>query len=768
MTERRDALRLHPAPNFSEMSRTFRALIALISVTSLIPATVRTQQTGTVAAVAVTPPQRKSGVARNLAQKVVVDGRLNESAWRDAELFSGFTQREPDSGAPASERTEVRIFTDDQALYVGAWLFDTHAGAIVPGEKVRDGQLVNSDYFALILDTFHDRQNGFVFGTTPAGIEYDGQVTREGEGGGAFQQGQTRAQSGAMGGFNLNWDGSWTVATSRDTLGWYAEFRIPFTTLRYGGGAVQQWGLNLARLVRRTNEELFWSPIPRQFNLYRLSLAGTLGDVKAPTNRIASLTPYLIGSTRQDGTPLRTSTELDVGLDAKLGLTPSLTLDLTYNTDFAQVEVDDQRVNLTRFPLFFPEKRPFFLENAGVFSAGTPQAAELFFSRRIGIDSLGTPLPLLGGSRLTGRVGGTTVGAIQMLTNDFATLRGQSYSVGRLSREIGPRSRIGLIGVQRMARDNSDDYHRTFGVDGRIGLGNNWTTDWWGGLTDSPKRGSDNLAGSARVGYQTEQWNNNIRLMQVGSDFVPELGFLNRPSGFRHVEIGIMRYVRNESLPWLRVWNPHVTYRGYYGLDGYFQSGWMHVDMTEVEFTSGARFGPDLNIYHEGLTSPFAIAPGVTLPVGRYDFPVLGLDWTTDPSRPVSVVLRAETGAFYNGNRATATTTVTARYGAAFSSSLLVDYSDVHLTQGEFSRSLIGLRFAYFFTPRISMQTLMQFNDQAHAWTANARLSWLNTAGTGLFIVFNDAEQADGFLNWKRPITRAFTVKFTKQFGSRG
>jgi len=713
-------------------------------------------------------PTVRTGTARRLTQHVVVDGRLDDAAWRDAELFTGFTQREPQAGAQATERTEVRMFTDDQALYVGAWLYDSRAAEIIPGEKVRDGQLTNSDYFAFILDTFHDRQNGFVFATTPAGIEYDGQVTREGEGGGVNQTGQSRAQSGAIGGFNLNWDGSWTVATSRDSAGWYAEFRIPFTTLRYGAGARQTWGFNLARLIRRNNEEVFWSPIPRLLSLYRLSLAGTLDGVQAPVNRVATVTPYVIGSTRQDGTPMRTTTKQDMGVDAKLGLTPSLTLDMTYNTDFAQVEVDDQRVNLTRFPLFFPEKRPFFLENAGVLSAGTPQAVDLFFTRRIGIDSLGNPLPLLGGGRLTGRVGSTTIGALQMLTNDFATLAGQSYSVGRMSREIGRRSRIGLIGVQRMARDNTDDFHRTFGVDGRIGVGNEWTSDWWAATTRSPRRGHDDNSYSARVGYQTDNWNNNIRFLEVGKDFVPELGFLARTPGYRNIEIGIMRYVRDRSRPWLRDWNPHLTYRGFYGTDGYFQSAQWHVDATEIELTSGAKIGPELNIYHEGLQAPFQIAPGIVLPKGPYDYSEFGFDWTSNPSLPISWVLRSDIGPFYNGSRHSETLTLTARRGATISSSLLMDWSRVHLAQGDFTRALIGLKMAYFFTPRISINSLTQFNDQAHAWTANVRFSWLNTAGTGLFIVFNDAEQADGFLNWKRPQTHAFTIKFTRQFGTGG
>ena len=367
-------------------------------------------------------PSRASRVAHALAVSTapVIDGRLTEDVWRDAEPLSGFLQRELHEGEPVTERTEVRLLTDGEALYVGAWLYDREPAGIVPGEKVRDVLLTNSDYVGIILDTYLDRQNGFVFATTPAGIEYDGQVIKEGEGGGVTQTGQTRAQAGSSGGFNLNWDASWTVATSVDSLGWYAEFRIPFSTLRYGGGRdAETGGSTSCARIRRKSEEAFWSFVPRQFSLYRLSRAGTLKDIRVPSRRVATVTPYVLGGLQRN---YLTQSDADRvsewGVDAKYGLTPSLTLDLTYNTDFAQVEVDEQRTNLTRFPLFFPEKRPFFLENAGTFSAGTPQAVELFFSRRIGIDTLGNPVPIIGGGRVTGRVGGFTVGAMQIFTDE--------------------------------------------------------------------------------------------------------------------------------------------------------------------------------------------------------------------------------------------------------------------------------------------------------------------------------------------------------------
>jgi hypothetical protein len=291
----------------------------------------------------------------------VIDGRLSDAAWAQAEVLTGFVQKEPLEGRPASERTEVRVLYDADALYVGAWLFD--AGELVVGRAARDAPLNDTDAFLLILDTYLDRQNGLVFATTPAGIEYDAQVTNEGQGGG----------------FNLNWDGNWRVATSRDADGWYVEMRIPFSTLRYARAGPQAWGLNFERRIRRKNEQAVWAPLPRQLEIQRVSLAGTLA-LEAPVRRVMTVSPYVMSDMFKDYRTAAPETMLDtqVGGDAKLGIGRSLILDLTVNTDFAQAEVDDQQVNLTRFSLFFPEKRPFFLENAGLFAVGASRSAELF------------------------------------------------------------------------------------------------------------------------------------------------------------------------------------------------------------------------------------------------------------------------------------------------------------------------------------------------------------------------------------------------------
>jgi len=696
-----------------------------------------------------------------------IDGRLDDAAWSAAAPLTGFIQRDLHEGEPISERTEVRVISDGVALYVAAYLYDRDPSGIVPGEKIRDVGLDNSDGFAFILDTYLDRQNGFVFGTTPAGVEHDGQVVKEGEGGGVQVSGQNRALSGSMGGYNLNWDGSWTVATSQDSLGWYAEFRIPFSTLRYGAGDSKVWGVNFARRIRRKNEIAYWSFIPRQFNLYRLSRAGTIEISQLPTPRLATVTPYVLGGSQRHFATMTTArTTTAWGLDAKYGITPSLTLDVTYNTDFAQVEVDEQRTNLTRFPLFFPEKRPFFLENAGTFSAGTPQAVDLFFTRRIGIDTTGRPVPIIGGGRLSGRVGGLTIGALEIVTDEVAGIQQrQSYSVARATGELSSRSRVGAIGVQRVSLDSAGSRNGTYGLDSRIGVGEAWTFDTWAAKTLTPARTGDDYGFSARANYSTSAWSNTARVVRVGSAFNPEVGFLNRQGGYEFYELALMRTARNARLTWLKLWNPHTSYRGYYSPDGFWQSGQWHVDLTEVEFASGGRFGPEFNVYHEGLEAPFAIDPNVTLPAGAYDFANLGLDWASDPSAPLSFTVRSDVGPFYNGTRRGGTITLTGRRGASLSTSLLLDYNDVRLDQGRFRRTLIGARAAYFFTPRVFVQTLTQYSNQAQVWTANTRFAWLSTAGTGLFIVVNDGEEARGYFAWGRTRSRSVVIKYTRQFG---
>ena len=703
----------------------------------------------------------------------IIDGLLDEEVWSLGEPITEFFQREPVEGVPVSERTEVRILSDGEALYVGAWLYDRNPDQIVPGEEFRDSDRQVADHFGVIFDTYQDRQNGFVFVTTPAAIEYDAQVSDEGQSGGRNVTARRRQQSSSTGGLNLNWDGSWEVATSRDGEGWYAEFRIPFATLRYGGGSDQTWGMNMVRRIRRRNEESFWAPIPRQHNFYRLSLGGDLTGVPAPTQRSATVTPYVLSSVERNyinsyGRKPRFSQKLprEVGMDAKITITPSLTLDLTANTDFAQVEVDEQRTNLTRFPLFFPEKRPFFLENAGTFTAGTSgrRPTEMFFSRRIGISPGGNPVPILGGGRLSGKVRGIGVGLMQIFTDGIdpsieSGVQKNSFTVARVNKEFGNRSRVGALFVQRRGVRDGGDYNRTYTVDGRLGFGEAFTLDWWLAGTETPGLRNGNKAANVNLSYQIRDFRTSFQFRNVGENFNPEVGFVNRV-GYRYLDGNINKAFRMPSVSWIREFAPHINTRHYWGLDGFLETGYVHID-PEFKTEGGGLFGPELNFYQEGLRENFHIAPGVVIPVGNYNNFLPAFEMRTDPSARFSARGLVRAGSFFSGRRYGGDATITYR-NPVLTTEVKIDHNDVQLNQGNFKVTLVSMKFGYFFTPRVFLQTLIQYSSQADIWSINTRFGLLDTAGTGLYLVYNESQETHGIASIYGPIMRSFVIKYSK------
>lgn len=688
---------------------------------------------------------------------VAVDGRLDEAAWRGAGPLGGFVQRFPFDGEPASERTEVRVLADERAIYIGVWAFDSDPSRIVDGESIRDASLEESDAVLLVFDTFADRRNGFVFGTNPSGIEYDGQVVNEGEGGGGGGAGN-RQQGGAGGGFNRNWDGSWDVATSRDERGWYAEFRIPFSTLRYGSGEEQTWGFNVARRIRRHNEESLWSPVARQFSLYRVSSAGSLAGLRPPSQRTATFTPYVLGSTYRDWVAgdLEFDERGELGADAKLQITQGLTLDVTYNTDFAQVEVDEAQINLTRFSIRFPEKRPFFLENSGLFTLGVGQA-ELFFSRRIGIES-GMQVPVQGGARLSGRTAGLNVGLLHIRTDDVAGLvPEQAYTVARLARELPNRSRLGAIFVRK---DASDGDNTTYGFDGQLGIGEEITLSSFGGWTETPGLTGSSHVFSASGGYNGRDLRLNANYREVGDSFNPEVGFAPRVD-YRYYQGMWMYHIRPSRI--FRELRPHMSWETYRNLrSGFEESARVHVDM-HFEFPGGGLFSPAMDYVTEGLDAPFRISDGVIVPPGTYEGWEAAWRFNTDRSAVLSFDGGIDWGSFLSGERRGGFGALTYRIGDVFTTSVRYQHNDVRLPEGDFVTRLVTWRAGYFFTPRIYVQSLVQFSDQADTWAANLRFGWLNTAGTGLFVVFNEARGV-GALERDTPLNRGLIVKFNRQF----
>ncbi|HIC53394.1 MAG TPA: hypothetical protein EYO97_06150 [Gemmatimonadetes bacterium] len=710
--------------------------------------------------------------ATRVEEAPTIDGILDDASWMAGSSLGDFVQRDPMEGEPVSERTEVRILYDDEAVYVGAWLFDRDADGIVYGEARRDANPQDADALLLVFDTYLDRQNGFLFATTPAGIEYDGQITREGQGGGRGSGGSgggggRRQSSGSGGGFNVNWDGSWQVATTRDGEGWYAEFRIPFSTLRYGSGGAQRWGFNVTRRIRRNNEESFWSPVARQFNVFRLSSAGVLEGFDAPARRTGTFTPYLLGSGRRvyaaNSSP-EDDNNGDVGFDLKVVSAASLTLDLTYNTDFAQVEVDEQQLNLTRFSLFFPEKRPFFLENAGTFAVGSAQNNEIFFSRRIGIAD-GQAVPILGGGRITGRIAGLTVGFLDIQTESVDSVApANNFGVVRVMKELPNRTRIGAAFVSRYNTDDTDDYNYTGALDGRLGIGEALTLDGYVAASSTPGTENDQTSLELSGQWTSRDWDFRAQYRRVGEGFNPEVGFSPRGAHqFRSV-YGL-RHIRVDGIDWFKELRPHFSYREHLSLDGFSETRHWHLD-SHFEFANGAFFQlPGVNFRREGLREPFEISDGIFIPAGTYDNPDWGFRFNTDLSAPLSVEGNIDIGGFYNGTRYGTGTAVNARVSDTFVASLRVNWFDVTLDQGDFQTSLISFKAAYSFTPSIYLQSLLQYSDQSDSFSGNIRFGWLNTAGTGLFLVYNDLRHTGSILETgipRGPLERSFVIKFTR------
>lgn len=670
-----------------------------------------------------------------------VDGDvLDDQAWQDIQAATGFVQVRPFEGRSASQRTEVFVGYTEDTLYIGVICYDEDPSKLIISDTRRDSNLGEVDSFKVIIDSFLDRQNGFIFGTTPGAVEYDGQVVKEGS---------SRFGSGG-GGFNKNWDAAWVVQAQVNERGWSAEFAIPFKSLRYGTKDIQDWGINFERNIARTDETVYWAPLGRQHNLFRVSEAGTLRGVQAPKQRNLKVTPYALGLSRRGGSLVEDSdNDMDWGLDAKYLITPSLSLDLTYNTDFAQVEVDELQVNLDRFSIFLPEKRPFFLENAGQFSVGSPREVELFFSRRIGIGDNGVQQPIDGGVRLSGKIAGATnVGLLHMQTQAINELASDAFSVARVSQELANRSSIGAIFVRRQGEEDND-YNNTYAIDGRWGIGDELTLSGYLAQTETPGRRGDDLAGRIRFNNTTESWSNSGSYTKVGKNFNPEVGFLSR-TNYEKVDFSIFHRRRPEDLWGLFELRPHMYHRSFFDDEGFYVSGFTHVD-NHWEWRNGLEIHTGVNFIHEGVQTPFEINEGTFVLPGNYDHAESQLVFMSDRRKPLYFSLTSKIGGFYGGDRNALETKVNYRLGDAFTAALTWSHNDIGLSSfagdaltpasvGDFKVNVARLRMSYSFTPKILLQALVQYDDRSDLIATNLRFSWLQAANAGLFLVYNEVD----------------------------
>jgi hypothetical protein len=695
----------------------------------------------------------------------VMDGDvLNDLAWNDVPAVTTFIQKTPDEGDSVSEKTVVKVMYSDKIFYVSVVCYDSKPNEIVISDTRRDSPLNNSDSFSFIIDTFKDFQTGYLFGTNPAGIEYDAQITGGGEGGSMMR----RFSMGTGGGFNVNWDAVWEVKSQKGDFGWSAEFAIPFKTLRYATNKDQSWGINFERVIARKKEEAHWSPISRQHTMNRLVSAGTLTHMNVPTSRNIKIMPYVLGQNNVNKSETTSkSSDGNFGLDAKLSIGSSMSLDLTYNTDFAQVEADEQQINLDRFSLFFPEKRAFFLENAGLFSVGTGGGffgpdIEMFFSRRIGVGPDGEPVPIVGGGRLTGTFSGMKVGMLSMRTDKVTDITdANQYSVLRLKKELPNRTHIGAMytALDHMGKDGY--MNQSYAFDAQLGIGELSKIVVFAGLTDTPDMAKDSAyAYRMEFARDTKQVSTSASYTEVGANFNPEMGYLKRENYRKWSGRIFTRFRPKNKLGLLEI-RPHINYDGYWKLDGFQQSGRWHID-NHWEFRSGFEIHTGTNLVKEGVIEAFELSDNVFVSAGIYDDQEIQIMIMTNQAKPISFSSMNRIGGFFGGDRINMTPTVRLRYKDRFTSEFSSNFNKVKLPGGNFTTNLLRARLTYSFTPKMYIQSLLQYNNQSDQWSMNWRFIWQQSAATGLYLVYNQSQDYDGIPISKS--TKSFALKYSYLF----
>ena len=684
-----------------------------------------------------------------------IDGRLDEEVWLQAAVIDEFVQQEPAEGEPATERTVVRLLYDAEALYLGVEAYDSEPDGVIATEMRRDSlRLLDEDNFQVILDTFHDRRSGYMFVTSPLGAKLEQQVAEEGEGGWRGRNSNN---------VNINWDGVWDVVSRRTADGWVAEIAIPMVTLRFPRTAEQVWGVNFMRNIRRKNEQVFWAPISKEYTLTRVSLAGTMHSIGAVNRGLdLRMTPYMLAGGRQDratgtvaGGGLDGSGFNDYGLDVKYGVASGLNLDLTLNTDFAQVEVDEQQVNLTRFPLFFPEKRDFFLENAGMFNVGAPgsgfgRVADLFFTRRIGLSAGGQPTPIIGGARLTGKVDRHNVAAMNITTGSFGNA-GDNFFVGRYSRDILARSKVGGIVIDKQAVGSVfapdvggvSHYNRTFAADTTLAVHRNLTMTGFVAKTQTAGLTAGDMASYARATWLSPAFHVYTEFADLQENFNPEVGFVPRV-GIRTSKFHGEWNPRPGRFN-IRMFDPmwNITYTT--DQHNRLLTRRIH-NMIGTYFEDGSSVMFYFNDHFEQLDIPFPIRnTGVTVPAGTYRFGEWVFSYQSDPSRRLYTRTRYSPQTFFDGTRTDIQATVGLRATSRISAETIFNRSDVDLPWGEFVADLASLRLDLTLSPTVTLRSLSQYNSLTGELSNSIRFNWIYSPGSDIYIAYDEMRLDDLF-----------------------
>ena len=692
---------------------------------------------------------------------LTIDGVLDDAAYTATAPIADFVQLEPHAGQPASERTEVWILFDRDHLYIAARCSDREPQRIVADDLRRDGRNIGqNDNLSVVLDTFHDRRNGYEFLVNAVGGMWDGQFTDERD-------------------FNRDWNTVWRSKSRLTDQGWTVETAIPFRSLRYRGSGPQTWGINIRRTIKRKNEYAYLRQVPRisgPAGVLRVSSAATLAGLELPPASLnVEVKPYALGAVRADRAidpSLAHDAVGDWGLDAKYSVTRSLVADVTYRTDFAQVEDDDQQVNLTRFNLFFPEKREFFLEGQGIFAFGgvesTPRGTPgntaantpvLFFSRRIGLEN-NRPVPIEAGGRLSGRVGRYSIGLLNIQTDDSPAARSVStnFTAFRLKTNILRRSYIGVIATRRSPGTQADDTNLAVGVDTGLSFYDNLNVVGFYARTRSPGATGRQFSYRARLDYNADLLGIQVEQLAVGSGFNPEVGFLRR-RGFIET-YGLLRLSRRPPAgsP-IRKLSLESAFDYITNDDRRLEDRQLRV-AGRAELQNGDSAVLETDRTFEFVVEPFAIA-GLTVPIGVYRYSTLRGTYTLGTQRRVAGDVVTAYGTFYDGHRTDVSYRGRLRLSPRFAIEPGVAVNRIDLPQRAVTAKVVSGRATYAFTPGIVASALVQHNSASATTSANLRFRWEYAPGSDLYVVYNDSR--DTFVEVSpRLIGRTFTVKLTK------
>src|SRR5262252_8653878 len=703
-----------------------------------------------------------------------MDGTLDDPLWRQASPISNFLQREPFEGQAPTERTEARILYTKHEVYFGIICFDSAPDRIVATELRRDVSQELDDYFEIIIDSAHDRRNAYVFQINPLGTQRDALITEE-------QRTESDAGDGDPG-----WDGVWTSEARITKQGWTATIAIPFSTLNFMQSSDVIWGINFKRFIRRKNEENLWSGWRRAFGTARISQAGELhGISNIGSGRLFIVKPYgLTGfshfppSAAGTGYTPGTSALYTGGVDVKLGLRSNLVANFTVNTDFADADVDTLQFNLTPYKLFFPEKRQFFLENAGVFNfpLGGDSGDLLFFSRQIGIDPItGEEVPVNGGGKVTGSLDGFEIGAMDVETRRSGPNPYANYAVARVKRSLWGGSYIGVMGIDKRSGNPLDSFNQTSGADTRLVFHKDLVLKGYATQTRTPGISSGQTNLGAGLSYQNNWFEGLAQHRKVGPNFNPEVGFLERNDCI--CDYADVNFKPRPKLRGVR----ELNFEGFI----FHAPDTRHVLQTQewqntfrIEFNNGAYSDDDIvDVFTQRLTTPFNIYKNVFIPVGEYHWTRHQLTYGSSQERKLMVNFFERFGTYYDGHLNEARIRGTYRANERLSFSLAEQWNRFRLglvsdsggnllspSSGDFSVVFGSFQTNYSFSRFLTLSALLQMDTaNTQAASANIRLRWNYRPDSDLFVIYTAGQRFASLvaLNPPQYYENRFVIKFT-------